>query len=84
MNLHTHNDEREILPVDQLPSMFVSSSSEKGQGFDHTHWSPAWVIKYSSIIRLRGIIAHKGYVDGRIIRAELVNHVTSLQVSCQH
>ncbi len=61
VNLHTHNDEREILPVDQLPLMFTSSpSTTKGQGFDHTHWSPAWVIKYSSIIRLRGIIAHKG------------------------
>ena len=55
VNLHTHNDEREILPVAELQSML--SNSMPG---DHTHWNPAWVIKYSSIIRLRGIIAHKG------------------------
>ena len=60
VNLHTHNDEREILPTGQLDSLL--SPAVKGQAADHTHWNAAWVIKYSAIIRLRGIISHKGYV----------------------
>ena len=60
IKLITHNDERVILPQENLDSTL--SSVLEGHGIDHTPWTPSWVTRYSSIIKLRGIIAHKGYL----------------------
>ena len=59
VSLTTHNDESEILPQPQLQSTL---SSSLGGLVDPTHWRYSWVTRYSSVVRLRGIVAHKGYV----------------------
>lgn len=60
VSLTTHNDESEILPQPQLQSTL---SSSLGGLVDPTHWRYSWVTRYSSVVRLRGIVAHKGYVS---------------------
>lgn len=60
IKLITHNDDRVILPQENLDSAL--SSALEGREVDHTPWTPSWVARYSSIIKLRGIIAHKGYL----------------------
>ncbi|XP_064394968.1 glutamate--cysteine ligase regulatory subunit-like [Halichondria panicea] len=59
VRLMTHNDDKVILPQAQLQAALDTTL---GGRVDHTHWTPSWVIKYTSIIRLRGIISHKGYL----------------------
>ena len=56
ISLLTHNDEREILPLPQLQTALDSTPL----GGDHTPWTLGWVARYSSVVKLRGIIAHKG------------------------
>lgn len=60
IKLTTHNDDRDILPQESLgPTL---SSVLEGCDIDHSLWTPSWVARYSSVIKLRGIIAHKGYL----------------------
>jgi len=58
VSLTTHNDESEILPQPQLQTTL---SSSLGGLVDPTHWRYSWVTRYS-VVRLRGIVAHKGYL----------------------
>ena len=60
IKLTTHSDNRDILPKDSLNST-LSATLER-YDINHASWTPSWVARYSSIIRLRGIIAHKGYL----------------------
>ena len=59
VSLTTHSDESEILTHSQLHSTL---SSALGELMDPTCWTHSWVTRYSSVVRLRGIVAHKGYV----------------------
>ncbi len=57
VRLMTHNDDSDILPQSQLQTAL---EGQLGGRVNHTHWSTSWVTRYTSIIKLRGIIAHKG------------------------
>jgi glutamate--cysteine ligase regulatory subunit len=57
ITLYTHNDERCLLPVRDLQST-ISSTLKVDSG----SWSPGWVSRYHSIINLRGIVSHRGYI----------------------
>ena len=59
VSLTTHNDEPEILTHSQLHSTL---SSALGDLVDPACWTHSWVTRYSSVVRSRGIVAHKGYV----------------------
>ncbi|KDN42293.1 hypothetical protein K437DRAFT_257926 [Tilletiaria anomala UBC 951] len=63
MLLVAHNDQRDLLPARTLPALL--------QEFEHDLPHPApvegrlrprWVLKYSTVIRERGILADKGYI----------------------
>lgn len=55
ITLTTHSDERDILPDPQLQAMMGGVC-----GSHDYQWRYNWAAKYSSVIRMRGIIAHKG------------------------
>lgn len=57
ITLTTHSDERDILPDPQLQAMMGGVC-----GSHDYQWRYNWAAKYSSVIRMRGIIAHKGYL----------------------
>ena len=59
VSLTTHSDESEILTHSQLHSTL---SSALGELVDPACWTHSWVTRYSSVVRSRGIVAHKGYV----------------------
>ncbi|XP_052817769.1 glutamate--cysteine ligase regulatory subunit-like [Mya arenaria] len=58
IQLLTHNDPRDILPAETLQSVIQDASSEKdGEG-----WDPLWVLRYSVLVKCRGIVKSKGYL----------------------
>ena len=57
VDLTSHGDERDILPADRLASSLAGCL---GDSVDPQQWRVGWVARYSSVIHLRGIIAHKG------------------------
>lgn len=59
VDLTSHGDERDILPADRLASSLAGCL---GDSVDPQQWRVGWVARYSSVIHLRGIIAHKGYL----------------------
>lgn len=62
IQLLTHNDPKTLLSVESLQSVIRDNSTEK----DSENWEPLWVLRYSSLIKNRGIIKSKGY----LMRAE--------------
>ena len=54
ITLYTHNDERDILPLPLLHEC-LSGTVQKVE-----EWSHSWVTRYHSVIKLRGIVSHRG------------------------
>lgn len=58
IQLLTHNDPRDILPSKSLQELIASNTTEKdGEG-----WDPLWILRYSVLVKCRGIIKTKGYI----------------------
>lgn len=58
IQLLMHSDHKEILPQSDLQEVLGTWSHEKdGEG-----WKPVWVVRYSSLVKGRGVIKSKGYV----------------------
>ena len=55
ITLYTHSDERDILPAPQLHALMGGVC-----GSLDNQWEYSWAARYSSVVRMRGIIAHKG------------------------
>ncbi|ORY03976.1 hypothetical protein K493DRAFT_297207 [Basidiobolus meristosporus CBS 931.73] len=60
IKLLTHHDSADILPAERFSALLakygIVSSVEEAK------LTPRWVLKYSSVIRNRGIIVNKGYI----------------------
>jgi len=58
IQLLMHSDRKEILPAEDLRKVVGETSHEKdGEG-----WKPNWVVRYSSLVKGRGVIKSKGYM----------------------
>jgi len=58
IQLLTHNDPTEILPAKTFQKAILSRCTER----DSENWQSDWVVRYSSLIKGRGIIRSKGYI----------------------
>ncbi|XP_062891782.1 glutamate--cysteine ligase regulatory subunit-like isoform X2 [Mobula hypostoma] len=58
IQLLTHNDPADILPAEMLQEAL----SAKLQDPVISEWVPTWILRYSAIIKDRGIIRSKGYM----------------------
>ncbi|KAG8555634.1 hypothetical protein GDO81_017767 [Engystomops pustulosus] len=58
IQLLTHSDSKEILSEDS----FQEALREGTQGAQVDGWSPEWILRYSVIVKTRGIIKSKGYI----------------------
>ncbi|XP_002732117.1 glutamate--cysteine ligase regulatory subunit-like [Saccoglossus kowalevskii] len=58
IQLLTHSDPKEILP----PKVFRDVLSETCHPDDGANWFPSWILRYSVLIKQRGIIKTKGYI----------------------
>ncbi|XP_071097359.1 glutamate--cysteine ligase regulatory subunit-like [Haliotis cracherodii] len=58
IQLLTHSDETEIMPVKTLQDSIKVCATEK----DSEHWEPAWTLRYSVLVKCRGIVKTKGYI----------------------
>lgn len=59
IDLLTHNDCTDILPADTLRGVLVD---EFGLLTEEREVVPQWVVKYTAVIRSRGVVENKGYV----------------------
>lgn len=59
IELLTHNDCNDILPTESLEGVLVDEFNvlEKGRAV-----APMWVVKYTAVIRSRGVVENKGYI----------------------
>jgi len=58
VQLLMHSDRKEILPAEDMRAVLTETSHSKdGEG-----WSPSWVVRYSSLVKGRGVIKSKGYM----------------------
>ena len=48
----------DILPAERLQSVLQDVTTEK----DSTGWEPLWVLRYSLLVKCRGIVKSKGYL----------------------
>ncbi|XP_067662476.1 glutamate--cysteine ligase regulatory subunit-like [Haliotis asinina] len=58
IQLLTHSDETEIMPVTTLQDAIKNCATEK----DSELWEPAWTLRYSVLVKCRGIVNTKGYI----------------------
>ncbi|XP_077309016.1 glutamate--cysteine ligase regulatory subunit [Lithobates pipiens] len=58
IQLLTHSDSKEILSEESFQEVLRDSV----EGSDADAWSPVWVLRYSVIVKTRGIIKSKGYI----------------------
>ncbi|KAK3605869.1 hypothetical protein CHS0354_017774 [Potamilus streckersoni] len=58
IQLLTHNDPKNIMPEQILQEVIAASSTYK----DGSQWETHWVLRYSVLIKCRGIIRTKGYI----------------------
>ncbi|CAG5124520.1 unnamed protein product [Candidula unifasciata] len=58
VQLLTHNDRPVFIPEETLQETIRSVSTEA----DGRNWVPQWVVRYSGIVKCRGIIKMKGYI----------------------
>lgn len=54
----SHNDARDILPNQKLSEIIKTNTTEKDSDF----WEMLWVMRYSVLIKCRGIIKTKAYI----------------------
>ncbi|XP_051897966.1 glutamate--cysteine ligase regulatory subunit-like [Pristis pectinata] len=66
IQLLTHNDPADILPVELFQEALSASLQDPGI----SEWVPRWILRYSAIIKHRGVIESKGYVIKAERRAE--------------
>ncbi|KAF8253920.1 hypothetical protein K440DRAFT_618446 [Wilcoxina mikolae CBS 423.85] len=59
IELLTHNDCTDVLPADTLQGVLVDEFGLLGKG---KKVSPMWVVKYTAVIRSRGVVENKGYI----------------------
>lgn len=58
IQLLMHSDRKEFLPAEDLRQVVGQATHEKdGEG-----WNPNWVVRYSSLVKGRGVIKSKGYM----------------------
>ncbi|XP_003727682.1 glutamate--cysteine ligase regulatory subunit [Strongylocentrotus purpuratus] len=58
IQLLTHNDKSDVLP----PEDFQAVLGEFFPGADSEQWYPAWTLRFTVLIRCRGVITTKGYI----------------------
>lgn len=58
IQLLTHNDPRNVFPTEALQDVIRENATEK----DSENWEALWVLRYSVLIKCRGIIKSKGYL----------------------
>uniref|UniRef100_A0A6I8RBJ6 GCS light chain n=1 Tax=Xenopus tropicalis TaxID=8364 RepID=A0A6I8RBJ6_XENTR len=58
IQLLTHNDPKELLSEEA----FQEALKESAQECHSSAWSPIWILRYSVIVKTRGIIKLKGYI----------------------
>ncbi|GFR78560.1 glutamate--cysteine ligase regulatory subunit [Elysia marginata] len=58
IQLLTHNDKPVFIPKERLQETIQQVSTER----DSEAWTPHWVLRYSGILKCRGIIKMKGYI----------------------
>uniref|UniRef100_A0A0B7B062 GCS light chain n=1 Tax=Arion vulgaris TaxID=1028688 RepID=A0A0B7B062_9EUPU len=58
VQLLTHNDRPVLVTEEALQETVLNVSTEP----DSAGWSPQWVVRYSGILKCRGIIKMKGYI----------------------
>lgn len=58
IQLLTHSDSKEILSEES----FQEALRDGIQGADVDGWTPEWILRYSVIVKTRGIIKSKGYI----------------------
>ncbi|XP_063966668.1 glutamate--cysteine ligase regulatory subunit-like [Lytechinus pictus] len=58
IQLLTHNDKSDLLP----PEEFQGVLAEFFPGADSERWYPAWTLRFTVLIRCRGVITTKGYI----------------------
>ena len=69
IELLTHNDCTDILPSGTLRELLgqgvrgagVLSESKRGMNGMRGDLNPEWVVKYTAVVRDRGVIENKGY-----------------------
>ncbi|XP_072016674.1 glutamate--cysteine ligase regulatory subunit-like [Amphiura filiformis] len=64
IQLLTHSDAREVLPADVFRGVIQNFFTAK----DAMGWYPSWVLRYTVLIKNRGIVTTKGY----IVRAQRI------------
>eukprot|EP00794_Sanderia_malayensis_P015999 gene15999-17610_t len=55
--LHTHGDPPTLMPNHDLENLIGSVSKDNTTG-----WSTRWVVRYSVVVKCRGVIKNKGYI----------------------
>lgn len=63
IELLTHNDCTDILPAETLGGLLVGEFGIWGEG---VRVVPQWVVKYTAVIKSRGVVENKGYVFGSV------------------
>ncbi|XP_019386628.1 PREDICTED: glutamate--cysteine ligase regulatory subunit [Crocodylus porosus] len=58
IQLLTHNDPKELL----CEASFQEALQESIQNSQALEWTPLWLLRYSVIVKSRGIIKYKGYI----------------------
>ncbi|KAM8930236.1 glutamate--cysteine ligase regulatory subunit [Pelodytes ibericus] len=58
IQLLTHSDPKELLTEE----MFQDALRQSIQECQASEWSPTWILRYSVIVKTRGIIKSKGYI----------------------
>ncbi|BFZ05815.1 hypothetical protein BsWGS_08854 [Bradybaena similaris] len=58
VQLLTHNDKPEFISVEKLKETIQTVATQS----DSQNWKPQWVVRYSGILKCRGIIQMKGYI----------------------
>jgi len=58
LELLTHNDNKDILPNEDLQAFVGKAFSPK----DGLHWTTDWVVRYSALLENRAVVRCKGYL----------------------
>ena len=59
VRLHSHNDDRDVLPRETLIQCLTSANTPQEAA---SRWSPVWVLKYTSQARTRNVLGHRGFI----------------------
>jgi glutamate--cysteine ligase regulatory subunit len=79
IDLLTHNDCNDILPSESLEHVLVDEFGVLEKGREIT---PLWVVKYTAVIRSRGVVENKGYVFPFLSITQTCLLTRSTQIHC--